>query len=178
MNITIDYPLWLVTIVLVFGVAWLIQLILQLVLWLKPLRHSRRTRNTSGDLVSGQTQPGVSVLVYSRNAAEALAHNLPVLLGQNYPNYEVIVLDDCSRDETQDVLTMMDQRSDRLLHTRIDERTRAMSHRKLAVLLGTKAAHHDIILMTHAECLPASEEWISGMVRHFGSPGVAGSGGV
>lgn len=117
-------------------------------------------------------RPGVSVLVYSRNQADSLARNLPVLLSQDYPDYEVIVLDDCSVDDTADVLTMMEQRFDRLIVSHIDARTRAMSHRKLGVLLGAKASHHDILLMTHAECMPASSNWISGMVQHFANPGV------
>ena len=154
----------------VFAVAWLIQIILHLVVWQGALRQAGRQAKTP--LLSQGEQPGVSVLVYSHNQAEALARNLPVLLNQNYPKYEVIVLDDNSRDNTQDVLTMMDQRSDILMHTKIDEKTRAMSHRKLAVLLGTKSAHYDLILMTHAECMPASSDWIGGLVSHFANPGV------
>lgn len=171
MNITIDYPTWVVVLGLIFVVAWLIQLIFQLVIWLSPLRYARRTR-TSAEAMHQAAQPGVSVLVYSHNQAEALARNLPILLGQDYPDFEVIVIDDYSRDDTQDILQMMDQRSERLLHTRIDGRARAMSHRKLAVYLGTKAAHYDLLLLTRAECMPASADWISGMVRHFAHPGV------
>ena len=160
-------PTWIIAIGIVFAAAWLVQLTLLLMVWLRPARHARR----EAKLPVGTYQPGVSVLVYSRNQAEALARNLPVLLSQNYPDYEVIVLDDNSRDETQDVLKMMDQRSERLFHTRIGW-ARAMSHRKLGVLLGAKAAHHEILLMTHAECLPASADWISGMVQHFVHPEV------
>ena len=164
------YSFWLVVLAAVFAVAWLIQIILHLVVWQGALRQAGRQAKTP--LLSQGELPGVSVLVYSHNQAEALARNLPVLLNQNYPKYEVIVLDDNSRDNTQDVLTMMDQRSDILMHTKIDEKTRAMSHRKLAVLLGTKSAHYDLILMTHAECMPASAEWIGGLVNHFANPGI------
>ena len=170
MNITIDYPFWLVAMAGLFVLAWLIQLILNLVVWQGLRREANRQARTPAYV--GGEQPGVSVLVYSHNEAESLARNLPVLLSQNYPKYEVIVLDDNSRDHTRDVLTMMDQRSDILMHTKIDEKTRAMSHRKLAVLLGTKSAHYDIILMTHAQCMPASAEWISGLVSHFANPAV------
>lgn len=164
------YSFWLVVLAAVFAAAWLIQIILHLVVWQGALRQAGRQAKTP--LLSQAEQPGVSVLVYSHNQAEALARNLPILLNQNYPKYEVIVLDDNSRDNTQDVLTMMDQRSDILMHTKIDEKTRAMSHRKLAVLLGTKSAHYDLILMTHAECMPASTDWIGGLVSHFANPGV------
>lgn len=156
---------------LIFVLAWLVQLVLQLVVWLAPLRHARRTRATA-EMLQGGDKPGVSILVYSHNQAEALARNLPVLFEQNYPQFEVIVIDDYSRDDTAEILSMMEQRSDHFLHSRIDEKTRAMSHRKLAVYLGSKLAHYDILLMTRAECLPASADWISGMVRHFANPAV------
>ncbi len=164
------YSFWLVVMAAVFAVAWLIQLILNLVVWQGVVRQANRQLKMPSNLVS--ERPGVSVLVYSHNQAEALARNLPVLLSQNYPKYEVIVLDDNSLDDTQDVLSMMDQRFDNLMHTKIDGRTRAMSHRKLAVLLGAKSSHYDVILMTHAECVPASSVWIEGLVRHFSNPGV------
>lgn len=156
---------------IVFLVAWLIQLTLQTTVWMRMMRLAQRQARRQ-PVADSSFKPGVSVLVYSSNQADSLARNLPVLLSQNYPDYEVIVLDDNSVDETQDVLMMMDQRSERLVHTRIDGRTRAMSHRKLGVLLGAKASHHDILLMTHAECMPSSPDWISGMVSHFANPGV------
>ena len=164
------FPFWLEAMAAVFAVAWIIQLILNLVVWQGVMRQAGR--QAKNPLLADGEQPGVSVLVYSHNQAEALARNLPILLNQNYPKYEVIVLDDNSRDNTQDVLSMMDQRSDILMHTKIDEKTRAMSHRKLAVLLGTKSAHYDLILMTHAECMPASAEWIGGLMSHFSNPGI------
>lgn len=170
MTITFDYPLWAMTLAVLFALAWLIQFVLQLVIWLRPLRHARQARRQSALTEVGTDAPGVSIIVYSRNAAESLARNLPALLEQQYPTFEVIVLDDDSCDDTADVLSMMEQRSDRFFHTRIDKRTRAMSHRKLGMLLGTKIAHYDLILMTHAECHPASPLWISNMVRHFRNP--------
>jgi len=170
MNITIDYPFWIVALAVMFVLAWLIQIILNLVVW-QGMRRCAAHQAKNPPYAGGE-QPGVSVLVYSHNEAESLVRNLPLLLNQNYPKYEVIVLDDNSLDNTKDVLSMMDQRSDILIHSKIDDTTRAMSHKKLAVLLGAKSSHYDIILMTHAQCMPASADWISGMVRHFANPAV------
>ena len=108
-------------------------------------------------------------MVYAHNQGEALMRNLPSLLDNDYPDFEVIVVDDMSRDETQDVLTIMEQRSDNLIHTKVTDKVRTMSHRKLALLLGVKAAHNDIIITTTAQCAPAGKEWISSMVRNFTS---------
>lgn len=178
MNIVFDLPWWCLALVAVFLISWVIQLVLQLVVWLSPLRHLHRQQKDAGvqsELSAGQIKgslPGVSILVYAHNQGEALVRNLPILLSQDYPAYEVIVLDDTSRDETQDVLTMMDQRYEHLYHSKIDEKVRTMSHKKLAVLLGTKAAHYDLIVMTQAQCLPCSDKWLSNLVRHFQNPAV------
>lgn len=178
MNIMNAFPWWCLVLAIVFVLSWLIQLVLQIFIWQRPLRHMRKQQKQSAAEVgqglgtTNASRPGVSILVYAHNQGEALVRNLPVLLSQDYPAYEVIVLDDTSRDETQDVLTMMDQRYENFYHSRIDEKVRTMSHRKLAVLLGTKAAHYDLIVMTQAQCLPSSDKWLAGMVDHFHNPGV------
>lgn len=173
MTITFDFPVWATALAIVFVLAWLIQFVLQLVIWLRPLRHARKcSRQSSVAADAESSRPGVSILVYSHNTGEALARNLPLLMSQNYPNFEVVVLDDESLDDTQDVVTMMEQRYENFYHSRIDDRTRAISHRKLAVLLGCRAAKHGLILMTHAECKPESDHWISDMVQPFSNPGI------
>ncbi len=175
-NILGNCPWWCMLLAVIFVVAWLIQITLQIVVWLRPLRHLKgQLKSSVADVGNdlGQmngNKPGVSIIVYAHNQGEALVRNLPVLLNQDYPSYEVIVLDDTSCDETQAVLTMLDQRYERLFHTKIDEKVRTMSHRKLAVLLGTKAAHYELVVMTHAQCLPSSEKWLDNMVSHFSNP--------
>lgn len=178
MNIPLDCPLWCSVLSIVFIIAWFIQIVLQIVIWHRPLRHLRAQRKQSDAMAEGpdgasaSMKQGVSIVVYAHNQGEALVRNLPVLLSQDYPSYEVIVIDDTSRDETQDVLTMMDQRYEHLFHTRIDEKVRTMSHRKLAVLLGTKAAHYDLIVLTQAQCMPNSEKWLDQIAGHFQNPAI------
>lgn len=178
MNIPFECPWWCCYLSVIFLIAWLVQLVLQFVIWQRPLRHLRNQKKqtlAAGESLSdtgSRYQPGVSILVYAHNQGEALVRNLPVLLSQDYPNYEVIVIDDTSRDETPDVLTMMDHRYENFFHSRIDEKVRTMSHRKLAVLLGTKAAHYDLIVMTQAQCMPNSDKWLDQIVGHFQHPGV------
>ncbi len=46
----------------------------------------------------------VSVIISARNEAVNLRQYLPAILQQNYPDYEVIVVNDCSYDESDLVL--------------------------------------------------------------------------
>ena len=163
-----NYPLYIIILAAVFCVSWLVQVILQLSVNRQVLSRCKSEKRHE-DVTFTDEKPGVSVVVYAHNQGEALMRNLPSLLDNDYPNFEVIVVDDMSRDETQDVLTIMEQRSDNLIHTKVTDKVRTMSHRKLALLLGVKAAHNDIIITTTAQCAPAGKEWISSMVRNFTS---------
>lgn len=163
-----NYPLYIIILAAVFCVSWLVQVILQLSVNRQVLSRCKSEKRHE-DVTFTDEKPGVSVVVYAHNQGEALMRNLPSLLDNDYPNFEVIVVDDMSLDDTQDVLTIMEQRSDNLIHTKVTDKVRTMSHRKLALLLGVKAAHNDIIITTTAQCAPAGKDWISSMVRNFTS---------
>lgn len=168
-DIWFSFPLWLQILIIVFVAVWLVQMLLMAFVFARPLWRNSRDRKHKVPVV--ENLPGVSVVVYAHNQSEDLLRNLPVLLDSQYPDFEVIVVDDGSRDETEDVLTQMDQRSEHFFHTTIAEKIQTVSHRKLAMLLGVKAAHNDIILMTQAQCIPSSPNWIESMARLF-VPGV------
>lgn len=113
------------------------------------------------------TQPPVSVIVYANNESELLAANLPAFLEQNYPEFEVIVVNDGSSDESEEVLSDFEKRYSNLYHTFLAEGARNLSRRKLSLTLGIKAARYDIVLLTNANCRPASSDWIKNMARNF-----------
>lgn len=165
MTISLNLPVWLLVIAVVFVVAWIIQFTIQLLIHRAPLRHAKKEAASQVTFV--EDQPGVSVIVYAHNHAEELLRNLPMILDNDYPNFEVIVVDDGSTDFTSDVLTQMQQRSERFSHTSLAANVRNVSRAKMAMMLGVKAAQYDIILMTQAQCMPVSSQWISCMVRQF-----------
>lgn len=158
-------PLWLQILCLGFASVWVIQLTLMLTIRIRPLWRIRKERLHKVPMVD--ELPPVSIVVYAHNQAEDLQRNLPLLLGCNYPDFEVIVVDDGSTDETEDVLTRMDQISVHFFHTTIAERIQTVSRRKLAMLLGVKAAHNEIVLMTQAQCAPATTDWLTSIGRLF-----------
>ena len=175
MNFSI-LPAWLQLLLLLLSVAWFIQLVMHFAVWQR-LWHRIRSQKKEQTVAAANAafsdqvgQPGVTVLIYAHNQGELLLRNLPSLLEQDYPCFEVIVMDDNSRDDTADILSMMCNRFDHLHYSRIDEKVRGMSHRKLAVLLGTKGAHYDIVVMTQAQCLPSSNLWLQQLTRHFANP--------
>lgn len=109
----------------------------------------------------------VSVIVCARNEAENLKKFLPSVLEQDYPDYEVIVVNDCSEDDTYNVLGGFLKKYPRLKISTISKDPRFTHSKKFAQFIGIKAATSDILLFTDADCQPASEHWIEMMASDF-----------
>ena len=88
-------------------------------------------------------------------------------INQTYENIELILVNDGSTDETEQLLVDLKRQYSNLYSTYVPEDVKVMSSKKLALTIGIKAAHNEIILLTDADCKPVSENWISLMVRNF-----------
>ncbi|MFW6370156.1 MAG: glycosyltransferase [Bacteroidota bacterium] len=120
----------------------------------------------SSEFVMGKSHP-VSVIICAKNEVKNLQNNLPAILEQKYKDFEVIVVDDGSEDNTLEVLHGFKQKYKHLKFTSIAENNRFTHGKKLAITVGIKAAKNEWLLFTDADCAPASEYWISGMQQAF-----------
>lgn len=147
----------------VLAVLLLVILIYELYFLLRYLRAGAQVTplNEAAEL------PGVSVIVCARNEEENLQDYLHNLLTQDYPQYEVIVVDDGSEDQTRMILEQYARQSTKLYHTFVPQGARVISSKKLALTIGIKAAHYDYILLTDADCRPESNTWIREMMGGF-----------
>ena len=133
-----------------------------------PARKMRKdSKNVQPAVASREDMPGVSVILCAHNESFNLSHYLQVLLTQDYPKYEVIVVDDGSQDNTRDIIDQYMMHSQRLHTTFVPADTRVRSTKKLAITLAAKAAQYDYLLLTDADCVPESDQWISEMVKGF-----------
>ncbi len=113
------------------------------------------------------TKDPVSVIICAKNEAENLQKNLPKILEQDYPLFQVVVVNDGSEDDTGMVLAEMQKQYKHLYVTRI-EHTHPYPHaKKLAQTIGVKAAIYDQLLFIDADCYPASPDWISHIQSNF-----------
>ncbi|MDP4208493.1 MAG: glycosyltransferase [Bacteroidota bacterium] len=125
------------------------------------------------------THQPVSIILCARNDAEYLTANLPLFLEQDYPNYEVIVVNDCSDDDTEDVLEKFRDQYSNLRSTQIKQDEKFTHGKKLALTIGIKAAKNEWLLLTDPNCKPADKHWLATMQRNFVNPNevILGYGG-
>lgn len=128
----------------------------------------RRKKADSQNPESENPQPGVSVILCAHNESDNLSNYLQALLTQDYPTYEVIVVDDGSEDDTRAVIERYMARDERLHMTFVPFGARVGSTKKLALTLAAKSARYDYLLLTDADCVPESNRWISEMMKGFG----------
>jgi biofilm PGA synthesis N-glycosyltransferase PgaC len=105
----------------------------------------------------------ISVIICARNEAENLETYLPSILVQDYPNFEVIVVNDRSWDRTADVLKAMAETNSKLKVVTVADGDKFIAGKKFAVTMGIKAASFDWLVFTDADCEPASPNWLMGM---------------
>jgi glycosyltransferase involved in cell wall biosynthesis len=106
-------------------------------------------------------RPPVSVVIAARNEADNLQENLPAILEQEYPDFEVIVVNDKSWDNTIDVLYAFREKYERLKVVNIPFDDEYDGGKKYAITLGIKGAAHERLVFTDADCRPASRNWLS-----------------
>lgn len=127
-----------------------------------------KAKNLSGsNEVRVKDGPGISVVICARNEAENLLEHLPKIFDQQYKNFEVIIVNDCSIDETEDVLRAFKNKHRNCKIVMLKENDLFIGGKKFALTMGIKAAKNDIVLFTDADCIPGSEHWIEEIATSF-----------
>lgn len=111
----------------------------------------------------------VSVIVCGHDEEQNLQELLPLLLNQEYQDYEVVVVEDRSNDETFDFLYEACKQHHKLRMVRVANKPEHVHGKKFALTLGIKAAKNEWVLFTDADCRPNSTHWIREMSTRFSS---------
>jgi glycosyltransferase involved in cell wall biosynthesis len=109
----------------------------------------------------------VSVIICVKDESPSLSKILPLVLEQNYPQYEVIVVNDNSSDDTDEVLKIAQNRYPHLQVRNLV--ANKFIHGKSIVLgVGIKAAKFNRIVITDLACRP-SADWLKSLSAGFDS---------
>jgi len=146
--------------VLIFGLfvaVSLVQLFYYLFFFSRVAFHRQPVRKKS------QQHP-VSVIICARDEDENLARNLPGVLVQKYSSsHEVVVVNDNSIDDSKYILQELKKTFKSLNVVELTQEAKLISGKKYPLSVGIREAKHEILLLTDADCVPASERWIEKM---------------
>ncbi len=109
---------------------------------------------------AGQELPPVSVVICARNEAAQLEKNLHTILEQEYPQFEVVVVNDNSEDDTAMLLQRIAMTFPTLQIRHLVQHSHIMKGKKYPLTVGIRAARYECILVTDADCVPSSKMWI------------------
>lgn len=116
--------------------------------------------------IENQYKP-VTVIICAKNEYTNLKKNLPLFLEQDYPDFEVVVVNDCSEDDSNYLLKSFAEKYPQLNVVSIIKNINFFTGKKFALAVGIKSAKHDLLLLTDADCAPKSNRWIAEMQNHF-----------
>ncbi|WP_107038522.1 glycosyltransferase [Brumimicrobium mesophilum] len=111
--------------------------------------------------------PPVSIIISARNEEDNLFELLPFILEQEYPKFEVIVVNHQSTDNTADILVAFQAKYTHLRIINLERSNHLAQGKKLTLTLGIKGAKYEHLLMTDADCKPTSNQWLRSMANEF-----------
>jgi poly-beta-1,6-N-acetyl-D-glucosamine synthase len=153
-----DHP-FLLALLIVFGLSFLVQAFYYFFYYLAPamFRHPE----------SSPKKEPVSVIICARNEEENLRKFLQAVLEQDYSDFEVIVVNDCSEDDSYDVLGEYLKKYPNLKVSNIIKDPKFTHNKKFAQFIGIKAAKNEIMVFTDADCRPESDKWLGIIASRF-----------
>ncbi|MHA7943077.1 glycosyltransferase [Formosa sp. 3Alg 14/1] len=114
-----------------------------------------------------KTDLPVSVIVCAKNEEENLKKFLPSILNQDYPIFEVVLINDASHDDTLSVYEHFSEQYNNIRIVDVKNTEAFWANKKYALTLGIKASKYNHLLFTDADCTPLSNTWITEMASAF-----------
>ena len=149
---------------IVFGVCLIIQLLYHWGLFSKVAFYKRNARPKLDE----ELEP-VSVVLCARDAYEHLTELIPALLRQDYPDFEIVVVNDCSDDETEEYLKDLERNETKVKPVQLKQHLNFFNGKKFPLSMGIKSAQHDLIVLTDCNCMPVNEQWLRSVVNRYNS---------
>ena len=109
----------------------------------------------------------ISVIVCAKNEGENVARYIPLLLEQDYPDFEIILIDDASSDNTLEIFEEFEKLHSNIKLVKVKNNEAFWGNKKYAMTLGIKASKKDYLIFTDADCYPLTKDWITTMSSQF-----------
>jgi len=137
----------------------LVQLLYVTIIYARLVFHKEKSVNP--------TTPGVSVIIAARNESENIFKFLPFILEQDYPDFEVVIVNHQSTDDSKFILGAYQRQYPNLKIIEIEKSPHIKFGKKLPITMGVKGAKFEQLLLTDADCKPDSNQWLRKMTGQF-----------
>jgi glycosyltransferase involved in cell wall biosynthesis len=121
-----------------------------------------------GLLPDAELKP-ISIIICAQNEEKNLLAYLPLILEQNYPTFQIVLVNDRSWDETYDVMDALARKFGSIKVVNIPNTGNDLFAKKFALTLGIKAALFDQLVFIDADCYPTHQNWLRQLSGHFTS---------
>lgn len=109
----------------------------------------------------------ISIIVCAKNEEENIKKHFPLLVTQNYPDYEIVLIDDASSDETLELFETYEKQYSNVKLVKVQNNEAFWGNKKFALTLGIKAAKNEYLVFTDADCYPATNDWLLQLSSQF-----------
>ncbi len=109
----------------------------------------------------------VSLIVCAKNEEKNLQKHIPLWLQQEYPSFELILINDASSDDSLEIMEQFAQEDVRISVVNVRNNEAFWANKKYALTLGIKRARYNHLVFTDADCYPSSASWLSHMAAKF-----------
>jgi hypothetical protein len=116
---------------------------------------------------SQQKCPKISVIFPVDTFSDTLENNLKNILNQDYSNFDIIVVEESEDKEIDILIDRLKNEYKNIRKTFVPQSYKNICKRKLSITLGTRAARGEWIVLTHPNCIPASNQWLSSYIKYF-----------
>lgn len=111
--------------------------------------------------------PSISVIICARNEEDNLFKNLPLILNQEYPNFEVIVVNDQSQDGSMHIIKAYKNDYPFIKYIELEKNKHRQFGKKLPLTVGINGASNELIVVTDADCVPNSKTWLQHIAKNY-----------
>ena len=109
----------------------------------------------------------ISIIICAKNEAENLKKNIPLILNQEYSNFEIVLVNDSSFDESLEIMKGFEAKNNNIKIVDVKVNEAFWGNKKYALTLGIKASKHNFLVFTDADCQPNSKQWLAHISSHF-----------
>lgn len=159
MSISFNFNELSFAVLIIFISAWMIQMLYHWILFRRLAFYKKAEKECSHE--------PVSVIVCAKDSYEYLLDLIPAVLSQDYPEFELVIVNDCSQDDTEEYLKELARTNPKINLVNLTQNLNFFQGKKFPLSMGIKSARYDLLLLTDADCVPSTNQWIKEMVASY-----------